>query len=223
MKKINLTKEQIVAAQSKTRSNKAAARYLSVSYPTYREWAKLYTDPKTGKNLFESHKNQSGKGVPKFLRAKGKDPALLDIIEGRVNPASFSPKKLKTRLIAEGFLKESCYYCGFSEKRVTDEKMPLILNFKDRNKKNYKKENIEMICYNCHYLYVGDVFSQKQLNGLEDHLQVFKSDIDKIESHTALPPVEIEYNLDQYQLERLKELGLLDDESKPEYDIVSKL
>ena len=32
------------------------------------------------------------------------------------------------------------YECGFKERRVFDYKMPLLLHFKDKNKKNYRKE-----------------------------------------------------------------------------------
>ena len=71
-----LSKEQIVAAQAKTLSNMAAARYLHVSYQHYKRYAKLY-------KLFEGHKNQSGKGIPKFLNSGDKMPAMVEIIEGR--------------------------------------------------------------------------------------------------------------------------------------------
>jgi len=91
-----LNKELIVAAMSKTLSNRAAARYLNCSYQHYKKWAKLY-ESDTHDNLFEQHKNQSGKGIPKFLRGKGKEPALLDIIEGRVDVSSFSPDKIKEK------------------------------------------------------------------------------------------------------------------------------
>ena len=51
-KKKFLSKEQVVAAQGKTKSNMAAARYLHVSYQHYKKYAKMY-------NLFDSHKNQA--------------------------------------------------------------------------------------------------------------------------------------------------------------------
>ena len=38
-----LTKEQIIAAQSQTLSNMAAARWLNCSYQHYKKWAKLYS------------------------------------------------------------------------------------------------------------------------------------------------------------------------------------
>ena len=196
-----LSKEQILAAQAKTKSNMAAARYLHVSYQHYKKWAKLY-------KLFAGHKNQSGKGIPKFLNNGKKDPALLDIIEGRVNASSFSPAKIKYRLIEEGYLLEECAMCGFHERRVLDYKMPLLLHFKDGNKKNYRKENIELLCYNHYFLTVGDIFSDKQIKGIEDHVPVNQGDV--------------EWELDDYQKQRLSELGLHTDEDD-ELDIISRL
>ena len=157
-----LSKEQILAAQAKTKSNMAAARYLHVSYQHYKKWAKLY-------KLFAGHKNQQGKGIPKFLKSKGKEPALLDIIEGRVSAAHFTPSKIKYRLIEAGYLLEQCSMCGFQERRVLDYKMPLLLHFKDNNKSNYSKENIELLCYNHYFLTVGDIFTEKDVKQIESH------------------------------------------------------
>ena len=86
---------------AKTKSNRAAARYLNVSYQHYRKYAKLYKNEQ-GKTLLEAHKNQAGKGIPKFLSNRGKFPPILDIIEGRIDPSSFDPQKIKDRLITEG-------------------------------------------------------------------------------------------------------------------------
>ena len=202
-----LSKELIMAAVNKTKSNRAAARYLNVSYIHYKKWAKLY-ESKTHDNLFEQHKNQCGKGIPKFLKNKGKEPALIDIIEGRVDVSSFSPDKLKYRLITEGYLLEECASCGFHERRVLDYKMPLLLHFKDGNKKNYRKENTELLCYNHFFLTVGDIFSNKQLKGIEDHVPVNQGDV--------------EWELDEYQKQRLTELGL-HNEKDDGLDLISRI
>ena len=197
-----ISKEQILAAMSQTLSNKAAARYLHVSYIHYKRWAKTYDATEEGyPNLFEQHKNQAGKGIPKFLRADGPEPALLDIIEGRIDASSFSPDKLKYRLITEGYLKEECAVCQFHERRVNDYKIPLLLNFKDKNKNNYRKENIELLCYNHYFLQVGDIFSDKQIKGIEDHVPTYES--------------EVTWEMDDYTRQRLAELGLDD---KPDLD-----
>jgi hypothetical protein len=193
------TKEQIKAAMSQTLSVRAAARYLNCSYHHLKKWMKFYkSDKEEYDTLFDEHLNQSGKGIPKFLRGSGKEPALIDIIEGRANAASFSPEKIKYRLVSEGYLKEECSNCGFHERRVLDYKIPLILHFKDKNKKNYRKENIEFLCYNCYYLTIGDVFTDKQIEGIEDHKPLSKS--------------EVNWEIDDYTAQRLKELGLGEDE-----------
>jgi hypothetical protein len=200
----HLSKDQVIMAMNKTKSVRAAARYLNVSYQHLKKWMKLYKD-ENGNTLFESHKNQAGKGIPKFLSSTPfgkKDPALLDIIEGRIDPAHFSPQKIKYRMIQEGYLKEECSNCGFHERRVSDYKIPLILHFKDKNKQHYRLENLEMLCYNCYYLLVGEVFNNKQIEGLEDHKPVNESQVD--------------WELDDYTLQRLKELGL--DKSHPPAD-----
>ena len=170
-----ISKDMCLAAMNKTKSVKAAARYLNCSYHHLKRYMKLYVDEETGKTLFEVHKNQSGKGIPKFLKSTGKEPALLDIIEGKIDAASFSPKKLKYRLITEGHLEECCGNCGFKEYRVTDHKVPLILHFKDKNKLNYNLNNIEFLCYNCYFLFIGEVFTERDIQKLEDNKSVTKT------------------------------------------------
>lgn len=204
-----LTKEDILRAMKNTRSNRAGARFLNVSYQHYRIWAKRYkSDKPEFNNLLEEHRNWGGKGVPKFLKGSGKEPALLDLIEGRTNMASFSPEKIKYRLVVEGYLEEECQKCKFHERRVLDYKMPLLLHFKDGNKTNYRKENIEFLCYNCYFLSVGDIFTDKQVKGMEDHRSVNQSEVD--------------WELDSYHLERLKTLGL-GNEGPAESNLISHL
>ena len=203
-----LSKELIKGAMSQTLSNRAAARYLNCSYQHYKRWAKLY-ESDTHDDLFEQHKNQSGKGIPKFLRSGGKEPALIDIIEGRIDTSSFSPDKIKYRLIVEGHLLEECKVCKFSERRVSDYKIPLLLNFKDNNKKNYRKENIELLCYNYYFLTVGDIFSDKQIKGIEDHVPINQATV--------------EWEMDDYTRQRLIELGLEKPEEEKGIDLISRI
>ena len=199
-----LSKEMIVAAQANTKSNMAAARYLHVSYQHYKKYAKMY-------KLFDSHKNQSGKGIPKFLKGSGKEPALLDIIEGRVSAAHFSPAKIKYRLIEEGYLLEECAMCGFKERRVLDYKMPLLLHFKDNNKSNYSRDNIELLCYNHYFLTVGDIFTDKDVKQIESH-----------QEHLGTTDA-VEWEVDDYHLQRLKELGLDEDNEDDPNQYISRI
>jgi hypothetical protein len=184
-----LSKEQIVAAQAKTKSNMAAARYLHVSYQHYKRYAKLY-------KLFEGHKNQSGKGIPKFLKGPKKMPHMLEIIEGRIAASSFDPNKLKYALIEQGYLSEECAICKFKERRVLDYKMPLLLHFQDGNSNNYSLENVQLLCYNHYFLNVGDVFNTKDVKQIESKQEHFGTS------------EKVEWEVDDYHLQRLKELGL---------------
>jgi hypothetical protein len=193
-----LTKEQILAAMSQTKSNRAASRWLHVSYQHYKKWAKSYIDQETGKTLFEKHLNQEGKGIAKFLNNSRKVPALMELLEGQVPMTNFNPDKVKKRLFEEGYLQEECSMCGFNERRLLDYKIPLLLHFKDNNKKNWRLENLEVLCYNHYFLTIGDIFSVK--------------DEEQIETSRPLSKTTdaIDFELDDYQIQRLRELGLYD-------------
>ena len=204
-----LLKSDIERAMAMTKSNRAAARYLHCSYIHYKKWAKNFTDS-NGILLFDKHKNQSGKGISKFLTNKGKEPALKDIIEGRVPIDSYTPEKLKNRLIQESYLQECCSKCQFNERRVLDYKVPLILNFKDGNKKNWTLDNLELLCYNHYFLYVGNIFTTKQIQHLEDYNpSTFQSKSD--------------WELDDYYKEHLQKLGVIDQDQDPGSEFISTI
>ena len=194
-----LSKEDILRAMRFTKSNRAAARYLGCSYQHYKPFAKNFRIDESDPNsptLFDSHLNQSGKGIPKFLPNRRKEPNVKIIVETGTGWESFTPEKIKARLIAESYLKEECYHCGFCERRVTDYKMPLLLNFKDGNKNNYLLDNLELLCYNDYFLLVADPLTPDQVRHIEDN--------------TEVRAVAHEWDLDEAALENMRALGLLD-------------
>ena len=199
-----LSKVQILAAQAKTKSNMAAARYLHVSYQHYKKWAKLY-------KVFDSHKNQSGKGIPKFLKGPKKMPHMLEIIEGRIAASSFDPNKLKYALIEQGYLSEECAMCSFKERRVLDYKMPLLLHFQDGNSNNYSLDNVQLLCYNHYFLTVGDIFNDKDVKQIETKQEHFGTS------------EKVEWEVDDYHLQHLKELGLDDDSEDDINQYISRI
>lgn len=173
-----LSKDDCLRAMDNTRSNRGAARFLRCSLNHYKKYARVYIDEASGRTLYEVHKNITGRGIPKFLSNKGKQAPLKDLIEGKLAVDSFEPAKIKQRLVFEGYLREQCNRCGFHEERVTDLKIPLILQFKDRNKKNYELSNIELMCYNCSYLYAISPISEKQVINMEDFIDRSFGDMD---------------------------------------------
>ena len=119
-----ISKEDCLRAMKFTKSVKAAARYLNCSYQHLKPYMKSYKDEETGLSLFELHKNQSGKGIPKFLSNTpfGKKlPAIEDIVNGKADASSFNPEKLKHAMIEAGYMLEQCYYCGYGEQREKDD------------------------------------------------------------------------------------------------------
>lgn len=201
-----LSKDDLLRAMKMTRSNRAAARYLHVSYNHYKKYAKVYKN-EDGITLLEAHKNQAGKGIPKFLSGKGKEPPIMDLIEGRVPVEHFDPKKIKQRIIFEALIEEKCAKCGFSERRVLDQKVPLVLNHKDGNKKNFQLDNLEFLCYNHAFLYATSPISDEQIEKMEDYIDKNGEDFD--------------WELDEHHIEHLKELGLYEEE-KPGEEFISR-
>jgi hypothetical protein len=200
-----ITREQLLAAMKMTKSNMACARYLGISYMHYSRYAKSYIDEETGKTLFDLHKNQSGKGIRKFLG--GKDLDLEALMSGELFVKSLNVNRYKDKLIQEGYIEEKCNSCGFNEQRVNDYKAPLLVHFKDKNKMNWKIENIELLCYNCYFLQIGDVFNTKQIKNIEEDAPVKKDD-------------QIDWEMDDNMLEHFKDIGLVDND---ENDFIAHL
>lgn len=143
---------EIKDAQVKARSAFEAARILGVSYNTYKKYAKLY-------GIFDDLKNQSGVGIKRINPNTGKEYNLDDILDGMY--PNYPIWKLKARLIQHGYMKEECSCCGFGEKRITDHKVPLILEFLDGNRKHHSYDNMRLICFNCYFLTVGNITGRK--------------------------------------------------------------
>lgn len=218
-----LSREQILQAMKFTGSNRGAARYLGVSYNHYRRYASMYKDEK-GVCLYDKHRNQSGKGIKKFAatpnyygsRNSQKEPAILDILNGRVPSTHFNPQKLKYSLIQMGMLECKCYQCGFKETRLIDGKSPLILHHKNGNKNDWKLENLGFLCYNCSFLNGGvdcpitEGFVEKAEDALER------------EGYGKLAKTEA-FELDDFQKQFLQNLGLRQEEPAPGSQYISRL
>jgi hypothetical protein len=144
-KRFVLTKNMILEAQKHTKSNMEAARWLKVSYNTYKKWAKYY-------KVFDQHLNQSGVGVKKGWATYRID--LVDIFEGK-RKCNYTLPMLKKRMVEDGYAKEECYSCSFNQGRVTDGKIPLLIDFIDGNSDNKSLDNIRLLCPNCYFVFNG--------------------------------------------------------------------
>lgn len=207
----DLTEVVIRNAMKHTQSNFQAARYLNVTIETYRKYSKMYVDQESGKNLYELHKNNSGKGIKRVSWKHDISVEKINDIMASESYRAINQQKLKNRLIYEGILRMECYLCGHHEKRVVDYKQPLILNFIDGKKNNWQIENLRMLCYNCYYLYVGNLFSEKQIRTLED-------------AHAPIVKEEPNWDIDDNFLAHFQDLGLEERQNYyPGDEYVSKL
>jgi len=143
-----LMESEIKEAQGKARSAMEAARILGVSYNTYKKYAKLY-------GIFEDLKNPEGVGIQKGFNIKKGKYSLDDILKG--DYPDYPVWKLKRRLISNGYMLEKCNECGFEERRITDHKVPLVLDHMDGDRTNHKYDNLRMLCLNCSFLINGNL------------------------------------------------------------------
>jgi hypothetical protein len=207
-----ISKEDCIRAMNYTRSVRAASRYLNCSYQHLKPFMKAYKDEETGLSLFDLHKNPSGKGIPKFITNNPLDKIgpIEEIVNGKIDASSFNADKLKFKLIESGYMLEQCYYCGFSEKREVDGKTPLLMTFLNNHKHDYTNGNAQLSCYNCYFLNIGNVFTDK--------------DIESIEGHTVYNTTDaVDFQVDEYTKKRLEELGNFDIKvSDDPYDLVSR-
>lgn len=185
-----LLESEILAAQSISKTEAECARKLGVSFMTYRKYAKMY-------GIYGRVANAAGKGIAKPIKNEdsGKYP-LNKILEGKY--PNYSTNRLKVRLLRSKRMEEKCNKCGFCEKRISDNIMPLLLNYVDGNIKNKKAENLEFLCYNCYFLHVNNPF------GCRKTFKVEKVDAIQENTEIEISPEELEQIKNQAQ-EELKQ------------------
>ena len=147
-----LMESEIKEVQTKARSAAEAARLLGVSYNTYKKYAREY-------GIFENLKNPHGIGIRKGSNPNSFAHGLDDILAGKY--PEYPTWKLKKRLLDNGYLEEKRANCGFEERRITDFRVPLVLDFIDGDKKNHLYTNLRMICFNCSFLINGNLTGPK--------------------------------------------------------------
>lgn len=157
----DLPESDIRYAIANTKSNAEAARFLKVSFTTWKKYAKMYVDSETGKTLYDLHTNQAGIGINKdSVRANAGLYSIDRLLEGK-HP-NYPVWKLRNRLLALNIFQEECQCCGYAERRVTDDTVPLLLDHIDGDVTNHRIENLQMLCLNCYYQQVGNPFNKEK-------------------------------------------------------------
>lgn len=163
-KKKNLPKKMLLYALRNSTSIQEAAAFLNVNYQTFLKYSRLHKDadgdPLTKyyvkqRKLAKISKTSVDKKATKINPTKARKvdkPLNLELIEkGKTYTNKHSA--LRKQYLEVGALRDECYICGFSEKRIGDYDSPLKLIFKDGNKTHQSIENLELVCLNCEFLY----------------------------------------------------------------------
>ena len=165
-----LLESQIRYAMDNTTSNAEAAKWLHVSFATWKKYAKMYIDSATGLTLYELHKQN---GFAKRLvlpqtryRRKASapwafQPTPIDEIFANKHP-KYDRNRFKERLVKEGWKQERCDCCGFQEHRDYDYEVTLKMHWIDGDRSNYALENIQFLCFNCYFLNVGNPWGREK-------------------------------------------------------------
>lgn len=156
---LNLGEADIRYAMDNTKSNAEAARFLKVSFTTYKKYAKMYTDSESGRTLYDMHTNQAGYGITKNVSNANIGKYSIEKILAGEHP-TYPVWKLRNRILALAILPEECASCGYAERRITDDTVPLLLDHIDGDTTNHRIENIQMLCLNCYYQQTGNPFKQ---------------------------------------------------------------
>lgn len=145
----HLLESEIKRVQEVAINSADAARRLGVSYITYRKYAKLY-------NLHDEFKKKAWKRCkPPLNRIK-----IEKLCVKKANH-TYPKHMFKERLIRSGLKLNKCSKCDYSEKRLSDGRAPLLIFYKDGDKNNWELNNIDLVCYNCGFLIMGNVLGGK--------------------------------------------------------------
>ena len=150
--------------------------------------------------MWDSNLNRGAKGIPRYLNNRGVLKDVNLILDGTmVDVERHNIDKFKEVLIRNAIIEEKCNSCGFCESRIFDYKVPLLINFKNKNKSDWTRDNIEFLCYNCFFLMVGNIYNSKQIRDIQENVTNYKVD-------------QVDWQIDDTMKEHLKSLGLWEDE-----------
>ena len=148
---------------------KNAAAVLGVSKPYFIKWAKILIPEEYAEYCSVPLKQALGRFVltdwtrhQAYLRAQ-------KVLSGQMPPPKqwvLYPHKQMNILCKMGLMVSRCEQCGFEEHRITDYRAPLLIDFIDGSKLNWEISNIRILCYNCYFLSVRDLWGKSKTTHL---------------------------------------------------------
>lgn len=138
-----ILQSEIEEAQKHSMSARGQAKWMGISLPTYKKYARMY-------GVYRP--NPSYKGAHRMFDPEHGRFPLSKILNGDFHDdIRVSDWMAKDKLIRSGTFQPKCNICGYDKRRITDNKIALLLDHKDGNRRNYKVENLQLLCLNCTY------------------------------------------------------------------------
>lgn len=132
MKKID--KREFITVCENSLSMAQAAETLGLHFNTFKKYALKF-------GCYQP--NQSGRGISKSGKIKY---STKDILSGKY--PHYQTFKLKIRLLNEDVFENKCSECGIEE--WNGNAMIMELDHINGNRSDHRKENLRMLCPNCH-------------------------------------------------------------------------
>ena len=135
----------------------AISKALNMSKNVFIKYAKIYaySSSETYYDYFQRMKKWRPKKTTKYSSETRQK--VMDIITNK-RKNTYPIGDLMYMLFRYELKKECCENCGCGERRTHDGRKPLVLTFVRKNNiKNYSLDNLQILCYNCYFMTVGDV------------------------------------------------------------------
>ena len=136
-----ILQSEIIEAKKHSPFCAAQARWLGISSSTYRKYSIMY-------GIYDPKPNEKGKRNL-YDPSRGRYP-LLRILSGEYNDnPAINDFMVKDKLIRSSIIPPKCNICGYDKRRIGDRKICLLLDHKDGNTRNFKQDNLQLLCLNC--------------------------------------------------------------------------
>jgi hypothetical protein len=134
---INPNKENFIKVCQSSKTMSEAARTLNLSFGSFKRFAIKF-------GCYSP--NQGAQGTVKPYKGKNIIP-LSEILEGK-HP-TYGGNRLKLRLIKHSLIDNRCQECGM-DPEWNGQPLTLQLHHKNGDSTDHRKENIMILCPNCH-------------------------------------------------------------------------
>lgn len=136
-----ILQSEIEEAQKHNKFCSRQAEYLGITLITYRKYCKMY-------GLWNPNPNQTGRRNI-FDPDRGTYPLNKILVGEFYDNLAVDDWLVKDKLVRSGKVPIQCNICGYNKRRIVDNKLSLLLDHKDGDSRNYKLDNLQLLCLNC--------------------------------------------------------------------------